>query len=162
MIIISSTVTCSRHDIAKNCLFGKNHCSHNYSIWTFYISFFKQDNILYSNALIFLKGLPSIQVPHENYTVNYGESITVECKVVSNPEHTSINWTKLVNGNYISINFLGGKYGGSIVDMPSLTVLLYWGKRRWILRLYGNECHWNRTEPTDSVSCQWKYDVLFK
>ena len=61
-------------------------------------------------------------MPHENYTVNYGESITVECKVVSNPEHTSINWTKLVNGNYISINFLGGKYGGSIVDMPSLTV----------------------------------------
>ena len=61
-------------------------------------------------------------MPHENYTVNYGESITVECKVVSNPEHTSINWTKLVNGNYISINFLGRKYGGSTVDMPSLTI----------------------------------------
>jgi len=78
--------------------------------------------MFYSNALTFIKGLPSIQVPQENYTVNYGESITLECRVVSNPEHTSVNWTKLIDGNNISINFIEGKYGGSTVDVPSLTI----------------------------------------
>ena len=81
--------------------------SSNFSLNT--LHFLKQHNILYSNALIFLKGLPSIQVPHENYTVNYGESITLECTVVSNPEHTSMKWTKLINGNYISIHIFRRK-----------------------------------------------------
>jgi len=58
-------------------------------------------------------------VPQENYTVNYGESITLECTVESNPEHTSVRWYKISDGDII---FRGKKYDGSTVAIPSLTI----------------------------------------
>ena len=56
-----------------------------------------------------------------NYVVNHSESITLECTVESNPEHTSVNWKQLINGTYRSIIF-SEKYGGSTVASPSLTI----------------------------------------
>ena len=57
----------------------------------------------------------------QNNYVNHGESITLECTVESNPEHTSVNWKQLINGIYRSIIF-SEKYGGSTVASPSLTI----------------------------------------
>ena len=110
--IISPNVTCSPPYIAEKLLNSQKSL----------INSIKLHSMFYSNALTFIKGLPSIQVPRESYTVNYGKSITLECTVVSKPEHTSVNWTKLIDGNDISINFINGKYGGSTVDVPSLTI----------------------------------------
>ena len=57
-------------------------------------------------------------VPQENYNVNYGESITLECTVVvSNPERTTIWWYKRDE-----TSLLGEKYSGSTVAVPSLTI----------------------------------------
>ena len=61
-------------------------------------------------------------MPHENYAANYGESTTLECTVVSNPEHTGVRWYKISDDIINSIIFLGEKYNGSTVAVPSLTI----------------------------------------
>ena len=66
--------------------------------------------------------MPSIQVPQENYIANYGESITLECTVVSDPEHTSVRWYQIRDDNINSIIFFWEKYNGSTVAVSSLTI----------------------------------------
>lgn len=58
------------------------------------------------------------------YSVNIGDSVTVQCSVVADPLHTQVYWRKIVGGTTSNINVLNsnGKYDGSTVGGPSLII----------------------------------------
>lgn len=56
------------------------------------------------------------------YSVNIGNSVTLECTVVASPTHTSVYWERNVNGVSTRISLNTGKYSGSTVNTPSLTI----------------------------------------
>lgn len=72
---------------------------------------------------ILIIGIPVVTILQPSYTTNYGDPVTLECTVTSNPLHTIVTWQKIVNGQPSSLN-LGnsGKYSGSTVNTPSLTI----------------------------------------
>lgn len=59
-----------------------------------------------------------------NYCVDFGQQVTLGCTLTANPAHTSVYWTKNKNGIVTNINVAnsGGKYSGSTVGSPSLTI----------------------------------------
>ena len=64
-----------------------------------------------------------------SYSTSYiielpGSSVTLGCTVTSNPGHFQVFWRKTVNGQESDINVVnsGGKYSGSTVANPSLTI----------------------------------------
>lgn len=63
-----------------------------------------------------------MQVLSSTYSTNFGNSITLECTVSANPTHTSVQWKKQVNNQFVDIVFANNKYSGSVVNNPSLTV----------------------------------------
>ncbi|XP_063428590.1 hemicentin-1-like isoform X13 [Mytilus trossulus] len=67
---------------------------------------------------------PTVTVLSNQYTVILGNTVTLECQVVATPQHTSVQWTRLVNGQTTNINMGTGnnKYSGSTVNGPSLTI----------------------------------------
>lgn len=57
------------------------------------------------------------------YTVNHGNFVILECTVTANPEATSIQWYKVVNGKSVTLDVPNNsKYSGSTVANPSLTI----------------------------------------
>lgn len=83
-------------------------------------------NIFISIAILLyiLKGIPTVNVPVPNYTVNRGASVTLECQYSANPAATSVSWEKIVNGQTtdVILTNVNNKYGGSSVSSPSLIV----------------------------------------
>ncbi|VDI12391.1 Hypothetical predicted protein, partial [Mytilus galloprovincialis] len=69
-------------------------------------------------------GVPTVQVSLPSYQVNFGSSIMLVCLVVSNPAHFQVYWRKTVGGTTSNIDVInsGGKYSGSTVPIPSLTI----------------------------------------
>ncbi|XP_076112265.1 hemicentin-1-like isoform X5 [Mytilus galloprovincialis] len=67
---------------------------------------------------------PNVVVTLPNYSVDFGQQVTLGCTVTANPAHTSVYWTKNKNGIVTNINVAnsGGKYSGSTVGSPSLTI----------------------------------------
>ncbi|CAC5377795.1 HMCN [Mytilus coruscus] len=67
-------------------------------------------------------GIPTVTVVQNQYSVNYRQTVTMICTVQANPMVTSVNWSKIVNGNATSINMNNVRYSGSTVGSPSLTI----------------------------------------
>lgn len=68
--------------------------------------------------------VPSVQITLPNYQANVGSSITLGCSVVANPAHYQVYWRKTSGGQTTNIEVVnsGGKYSGSTVNSPSLTI----------------------------------------
>ncbi|XP_052058083.1 hemicentin-1-like isoform X13 [Mytilus californianus] len=68
--------------------------------------------------------IPTVTVLSNQYSVILGNTVTLECQVVATPTHTSVQWTRVVNGQTTNINMGTGnnKYSGSTVNGPSLTI----------------------------------------
>ena len=71
---------------------------------------------------IFFLDIPIVTVASNQYSVNIGNSITLECTVVASPTHNSVYWERNVNGVSTRITLNTGKYSGSTVNTPSLTI----------------------------------------
>jgi hypothetical protein len=68
-------------------------------------------------------GIPSVVVTLQNYNSNIGSTVTLGCVVTSNPAHTTVYWQRIdSNGGGSNINMNSGKYSGSTVNNPSLTI----------------------------------------
>ncbi|XP_052061392.1 basement membrane-specific heparan sulfate proteoglycan core protein-like [Mytilus californianus] len=66
--------------------------------------------------------IPIVTVPTSAYIVNVDSSITLACEVTADPTHNSVYWQKVIEGNTETIAINGGKYSGSSVSNPSLTI----------------------------------------
>lgn len=66
--------------------------------------------------------IPIVTVPTSAYTVNVDGSITLACQVTADPTHTQVYWQKVTGGNTQTITINGGKYTGSSVTVPALTI----------------------------------------
>ncbi|XP_052061302.1 hemicentin-1-like [Mytilus californianus] len=68
--------------------------------------------------------IPTVVILNPPYTVSYGETITIQCQVTATPSANNIIWTKTINGvdTLINVASSNGKYSGSTVDSPSLTI----------------------------------------
>lgn len=72
----------------------------------------------------FFKGVPEVYIGSVNYTVRYGQGVTLNCTVVSSPPHTEVFWEKkrqLNNGITIIRQGESGT-SGSTNNMPALTI----------------------------------------
>ncbi|VDH91359.1 Hypothetical predicted protein, partial [Mytilus galloprovincialis] len=69
--------------------------------------------------------IPTVQVSFPSYNVNYFSSITLICSVVSQPAALQVYWRKTLAGTTTNIDVInsGGKYSGSTISTPSLTVI---------------------------------------
>ncbi|CAG2220245.1 unnamed protein product [Mytilus edulis] len=69
--------------------------------------------------------IPTVQVSFPNYNVNYFSSITLICTVLSQPAALQVYWRKTLAGTTTNIDVInsGGKYSGSTISTPSLTVI---------------------------------------
>lgn len=57
-----------------------------------------------------------------NKTVEYGSEVTLNCHIISSPEHTLVYWQKSSNGTITSLfDGLPGVLGVTL-DNPSLTI----------------------------------------
>ncbi|KAK7459750.1 hypothetical protein BaRGS_00038933 [Batillaria attramentaria] len=63
---------------------------------------------------------PIVTVGATSYTMTSGESLTIPCSFDANPGATVVTWTK--NSQRIDVLNSVGKYGGSTVLNPSLTI----------------------------------------
>lgn len=57
-----------------------------------------------------------------SYSVNVGNTITLQCTVNANPIATSVTWQQYINNVATNINMSSGRYGGSSVASPSLII----------------------------------------
>jgi hypothetical protein len=59
-----------------------------------------------------------------NYSVDFGNQITIGCSVSSNPPHTRVFWRKKRNGitTYLNVANSNGKYSGFTINNPSLVI----------------------------------------
>jgi hypothetical protein len=73
---------------------------------------------------IIISGIPVVRILQNQYTVNYGASVTLECTVTATPGHTSVQWRRTINGvqTTIAVSNNNNKYSGSAVNTPSLTI----------------------------------------
>ncbi|XP_071166173.1 basement membrane-specific heparan sulfate proteoglycan core protein-like isoform X2 [Mytilus edulis] len=69
-------------------------------------------------------GVPIVQISFLRYEVNFSSSITLGCSVVSNPALLQVYWRKTLGGttSNIDVTNSGGKYSGSTLLIPSLTI----------------------------------------
>ncbi|XP_063420714.1 hemicentin-1-like [Mytilus trossulus] len=69
-------------------------------------------------------GVPIVQVSFLRYQINFGGSITLGCSVVSNPAHFQVYWRKTIGGttSNVDVTNSGGKYSGSTLLIPTLTI----------------------------------------
>ncbi|XP_033753605.1 hemicentin-1-like isoform X5 [Pecten maximus] len=65
---------------------------------------------------------PVVTVAQNAYSVITGQSITLGCVVSAIPQHTTVFWQRVVNGQSQSITINNAKYSGSTVSSPSLTI----------------------------------------
>ena len=67
--------------------------------------------------------MPTVTASSLTYSSVTGQSITLGCSVSANPDVNLVFWQVLSNGQYVSLSLSGGKYTGSTVNSPSLTIL---------------------------------------
>ncbi|CAG2218677.1 unnamed protein product [Mytilus edulis] len=66
---------------------------------------------------------PVVNVASNAYSVNIGNSITLQCNVQANPFHTSVKWQRVDNNdNAVDIDMTNSRYNGSQVNSPSLVI----------------------------------------
>lgn len=70
----------------------------------------------------YIIGLPVINTPQTNFTVIYGNSITMECKVTAFPKLMHVNWQRNISGILTILNDGAVGTGGVSTDNPSLTL----------------------------------------
>ena len=63
-----------------------------------------------------------MNVLSSSYSVNVGNSITLQCTVTANPTETSVTWQRYINNVATNIDMTSGRYSGSTVGSPSLVV----------------------------------------
>ncbi|CAC5391231.1 unnamed protein product [Mytilus coruscus] len=73
--------------------------------------------------VIITGGVPKVFVRKTNYTVGYGENVTMFCNITSDPIVTNVYWEKEFNGTNIVINNLTTGIQGISVDAPSITIV---------------------------------------
>lgn len=67
--------------------------------------------------------VPMVFVGVRNYSIGYGEEITLLCNISSDPPANNVYWEKVVHGTkHILNNWTVGIQGVS-VDTPSLTIM---------------------------------------
>lgn len=71
---------------------------------------------------IILTAIPIVTVGQSAYNGDYGQSVTLVCSVSANPTETRVYWRRLQNGQMNDLSLQSGKYSGSTVGQPSLTV----------------------------------------
>ncbi|XP_052106688.1 hemicentin-1-like [Mytilus californianus] len=69
--------------------------------------------------------IPTVHVNFPSYNVNYFSSIILICSVVSKPAVIRVYWKKTLDGTTTDIDVTnsGGKYSGSTISTPSLTII---------------------------------------
>ena len=63
-----------------------------------------------------------VNVLSTSYTVNIGNSITLQCTVSANPTETSVTWERYDNNVATNIDLSNSRYSGSSVGSPSLVI----------------------------------------
>lgn len=72
---------------------------------------------------VFTTGLPSVSIPLNAYSVNFGDSIKIPCTISANPSVTNVFWERISqNGVSSSISLVPSKYSGGNVITPDLTI----------------------------------------
>jgi hypothetical protein len=68
--------------------------------------------------------VPVVTVTNPSYSINIGNTVTLDCTVTANPTENNVYWQKIVNGITSTINSgtNTNKYGGSTVQSPSLQI----------------------------------------
>lgn len=74
------------------------------------------------DRLKLISGVPVVNVLSTSYTVNVGNSITLQCTVSANPTETSVTWERYVNNVATIIDLSNSRYSGSSVGSPSLVI----------------------------------------
>lgn len=71
---------------------------------------------------LFVLGVPVVTGLVNRYTVNVGNSITLQCSVNADPTATSVTWQHYIDNVATNINMSSGRYRGSSVGSPSLVM----------------------------------------
>lgn len=68
--------------------------------------------------------MPVVTVTNPSYSINIGNTVTLDCTVTANPTENNVYWQKIVNGVTSTINSgtNTNKYAGSTVQSPSLQI----------------------------------------
>ena len=67
--------------------------------------------------------IPTVTIKHAAYNTTYGFNVTLECMIVSSPNHTHVYWQHIYNETVLNITSDSpGVYGSKVTD-PSLTIL---------------------------------------
>ncbi|XP_065932028.1 platelet binding protein GspB isoform X4 [Magallana gigas] len=77
-----------------------------------------------ANVILDVVGsLPSVSIPLNAYSVNFGNSIKIPCTISANPSVTNVFWERISqNGVPSSISLVPSKYSGGNVITPDLTI----------------------------------------
>lgn len=74
----------------------------------------------------FIIDIPYVRIQQSQYTVNYGDQVTLGCVVTADPTHTRVYWQKIKNNQVTTIDSAvitnNARYSGSTVGTPSLTI----------------------------------------
>ncbi|XP_071150530.1 hemicentin-1-like [Mytilus edulis] len=74
-------------------------------------------------SLTVLGEIPTVTIKHAAYNTTYGFNVTIECMIVSSPNHTHVYWQHIYNETVLNITSESpGVYGSKVTD-PSLTIL---------------------------------------
>ncbi|KAK3107564.1 hypothetical protein FSP39_017383 [Pinctada imbricata] len=67
--------------------------------------------------------VPTTSAVQSQYSVNIGNSVTLQCSVSATPSATSVTWQQTRNGVTTTLNIQGtSRYSGGSVSIPSLTI----------------------------------------
>ncbi|XP_071166138.1 hemicentin-1-like [Mytilus edulis] len=66
--------------------------------------------------------VPVVTVLSTSYSINVGNSITLQCTVSATPSATSVTWQRFTNNVATNIDMSSGRYSGSSVGSPSLVI----------------------------------------
>jgi hypothetical protein len=73
---------------------------------------------------LYISDPPTVQIQQSSYSVTTGNSVTFVCTVTSTLPITTVYWQRNFGGSTSNINANAntGKYSGSTVNTPSLTI----------------------------------------
>ena len=74
--------------------------------------------------MILFVDIPVVTISQSTYSTNIGNTITIDCVISANPQHSTVYWTKQTpNGNTATLNpSTSTKYDGGTLISPSLTI----------------------------------------
>lgn len=73
--------------------------------------------------LFLILGAPQVAILSNNYRVEVGNTITIQCVITANPSVTSVQWQRLVNGQTQNVDVAGNaRITGGTVTTPSITI----------------------------------------